>query len=345
MYDIQQIGFCLIAVPDLFREPVGAAKAFTDVLAAMVSPHTDRVYRAAAAHFSAWCGEQGRKLAELDTDAVSTYLEASRTSCKDSTVRQRILCLRKLLQACSDAGAAPAGLFAGVSVSRRTKWHADSALPESELTRMLSAASGSSVRQMRDRALFSMLFSTFLPVGALRRLSVETFSRNPKAAYLVIEPGRYGLRLLCPERLARYLESYIHGAGIGMEPQGYLFRSIAGGSGRLTQRPLTQPDVYRIIQGLAKQAGITKAVSPRQVRAAGIVKFLRNGGDLNLAARLAGHETLRTTVKYAAVGTKRKKHRIAYRLADVDADWEKDLEDDFGDGDWDGENDYDDDTF
>jgi site-specific recombinase XerD len=345
MYDIHQIGFCLIAIPDLFRESDAAAKAFTEVLAATVSPHTDRVFRAAAGHFSAWCSDQRRKLAELDPHSVGTYLEACRTSCKDSTVRQRIVCLRNLLKACSDAGAAPAGLFDGVSVSRRTKWHADTALPESQLTRMLGAASGSSVRHLRDRALLSMLFSTFLPVGALRRLSVETFSRNPKAAYLVIEPGRSGLRLLCPERLAGYLESYVHAASIGMEPQGYLFRSIAGRSGRLTQRPLTQPDLYRIIQGLAKRAGIAEAVSPRRVRAAGIVRFLRNGGDLNLAARLARHETLRTTVKYAAIGTKRKKHRIAYRLADLHADSDKDFEDDFGDGDGAGENDYDDETF
>lgn len=322
-------------VPPLFCWPEAARGAFQAVLAAIRSPHTKRAYIAAATDFSAWClGQANSGIDVLSPDALREYVSSCSSRHGPSTVRQRIVCLRRLLNACSEAGATPAGLLEGVCVRRRLKWYAESTAPASRIAGMLQMSSGSSLIDLRDRALVYLLFSSFVPIYALCRLTVGTFLLNRRGAFLVLGPSKYDLQVRCPAGLATALEAYIQTAGIRMEHDGYLFRSIAGASGRLTERPLTQPDVYRIVRRCASRAGIAQKISPREIRAAGLVWFLQSGGGLDVAQELARHGNLRTTLRYAKPGIQRVRKRIAYRLADFGNDWEDDLDDDFAGEDW-----------
>lgn len=69
-------------------------------------------------------------------------------------------------------------------------------------------------------------------------------------------------------------------------------------SGRLTERGLTQPDAYRTIQRPAQAAGIRTKIGNHSFRATGITEYLQNGGKLEIAQRMANHESARTTGLY-----------------------------------------------
>lgn len=327
----------MITVPPLFSGSP-AREQFRTFLEQLVSTHTHRAYLAAAQHFSNWCSARAiENPMAVDAESARTYAELCAAEYSPSTVKQRIVCLRKLLAALGHAGLAQPGVFERIAAPKRAKQHPTVTVPsDAVLARLIDTTGGATMTALRDRALLALMSASLAPIRVLCALPVRTYRRNAKGAWLAFGDAWDKYKVGCPERLARYVESYLRAGGLGMDRDAYLFRSIAGGSGRLTERPLTQPDVYRIVRRRAEVAGIDGKLSPRDIRAAGLVRFLRRGGSLEVARKLAGHATSRTTVTYAQPGTRRPRNRIAYRLADFENDWNDLVEDHYAgwDMDW-----------
>lgn len=334
MYVMQQVGLALDSLPDLFEHPDDVRTAVNGLLNRLERPATYRAYRAAMANFSAWCIKQDRlELGSLDAEMGRAYVDHLKSRVTPSTIAQRVVCLRRILKACNAAGIAVSGLFDDVVLERRkTKWHATSAPSRATIARLLAAASGANIRDARDRAVVGMLYVTFVPLRSLRRMRIETFQRTRRGAELVLDIG-FAESVPCPPILTKYLDEYIQVAGIRTESKGFLFRTIAGASGHVTERPLSQPDLYRIVQRMAASAQVSEPVSPRSIRASGIIRYLRDFNNMLNAAQQAGHASTRTTVRYADQGTKRKRNRIAYRRVDLqlEEDFIDDLEGEFYD--------------
>jgi len=59
--------------------------------------------------------------------------------------------------------------------------------------------------------------------------------------------------------------------------------TVTGKTGKLTRKPLTQPDAYRMVQRRAKAAGIETRIGNHTFRATGITAYLKNSGKLEVA--------------------------------------------------------------
>jgi integrase/recombinase XerC len=77
-----------------------------------------------------------------------------------------------------------------------------------------------------------------------------------------------------------------------------LFRTIARGTGRLSEIPLAQANAFQMVRRRAKAAGIATAIGNHSFRATGITTYLKNGGTLEKAAAMANHASTRTTQLY-----------------------------------------------
>jgi site-specific recombinase XerD len=77
-----------------------------------------------------------------------------------------------------------------------------------------------------------------------------------------------------------------------------LFRSAVGRTGTLTESPLAQADVYRMTRRRASVAKLETRIGRHPFRATGITTYLKNGGKLEIAQRMAAHESARTTGLY-----------------------------------------------
>jgi integrase/recombinase XerD len=97
--------------------------------------------------------------------------------------------------------------------------------------------------------------------------------------------------------LEAYLDAYIQAAGLAGDRKGYLFRSTRGRTRQLTNNPLAQADVYRMIRRKAL-GGIRTRIGNHTFRATGITQYLRNGGRREFAQQMAAHESPRTTALY-----------------------------------------------
>lgn len=65
-----------------------------------------------------------------------------------------------------------------------------------------------------------------------------------------------------------------------------------------TKLPLAQANVHMRIQRRALAAGIQTRINCHSFRATGITTYLQNGGKLEVAQQMAGHELARTPGLY-----------------------------------------------
>jgi site-specific recombinase XerD len=60
-----------------------------------------------------------------------------------------------------------------------------------------------------------------------------------------------------------------------------------GKTGQLTDRRLSQPEVYLMVKRRATAAGIRTKIGNHTFRATGITAYLKNGGKLEVAQQMA----------------------------------------------------------
>jgi integrase len=101
----------------------------------------------------------------------------------------------------------------------------------------------------------------------------------------------------CHHNLEEYLHTYLKTAQL-IEGTSPLFRTMHGRTGQLSDKPMTQPDAYRMIRRRAIASGIRTKIGNHSFRATGITEYLRNGGKLEIAQQMANHESARTTGLY-----------------------------------------------
>jgi integrase len=67
---------------------------------------------------------------------------------------------------------------------------------------------------------------------------------------------------------------------------------------QLTPEGMTRNDAFRMIKRRAKAAGLPERICCHTFRATGITAYLENGGTIENAQAIAGHESPRTTKLY-----------------------------------------------
>lgn len=140
---------------------------------------------------------------------------------------------------------------------------------------------------------------TFARVGAATVMRVEDYYPQGKRWWVRLhEKGGKEHEMPAHHKLEEYLDSYIEAAEIGKERKGYLFRTGRGRSGRLSDRPMRQSDVHRMIRREAAAADIQTPVGCHSFRATGITTYLQGGGTLEKAQVMANHASAKTTRLY-----------------------------------------------
>lgn len=169
-----------------------------------------------------------------------------------------------------------------------------------EVRTVLDSIATVSDRGLRDRALIAFMIYTFAPVSAVVKMRIGDIFVQKRWTGVRIEKRDGGTHEIpVHPDLKTFLHEYVVGAGIGMDPGGYLFRSARGKAEILSEKPMHRVDVYRMIRRRVGQAGIKSKIGCHSFRATGITEYLRNGGRLEFAQQMADHKSSRTTSLYA----------------------------------------------
>ncbi|HEY1760671.1 MAG TPA: tyrosine-type recombinase/integrase [Bryobacteraceae bacterium] len=290
-------------LPALFLTSPGAAKGFIDFFTATIrNRNTRRAYFKAASRFSDWCKARGLDdLARLETLHVSAYVEELQQDHAAPTVKQHLAALRMLFDWLVVKQVMPTNPAHPVRGPKHSVRKGKTPVLNVDETReLLNAIATDTVMGLRDRALIALMVFTFARVGAAVKMRVEDyFIQGRKGWVRLHEKGSKMTSLPCHHRLDEMLEAYIMQAEISKDAKGWLFRAAASKNGTaLTERPMSQQDVHAMIRRRAAAAGIKTKIGCHTFRATGITAYLKNGGRLEVAQQMAGHESSRTTGLY-----------------------------------------------
>lgn len=264
------------------------------------NPNTRAAYARAAGRFLAWCKEVGLELGDIHPRAVATYVELLGRERSPQTVKQHLAAIRRLLDYLVTGQVLATNPASAVRGPRHVVGRGKTpVLFEEDARKVLGAIPTDSVVGLRDRALLSAMIYSFARVGAVIRLKVKDFYVQGTRSWLVLhEKGGKFQKVPAHHKAAAALERYLEGAGIRDQGASPLFRTARGKSGELTDRPMRRQDVGAMVKRRCRAAGLPQEISCHSFRATGITDYLANGGTLEVAARIAGHASTRTTQLY-----------------------------------------------
>ncbi len=157
---------------------------------------------------------------------------------------------------------------------------------------------------LRDRALIGLMVYSFARVSAAVAMTIADYYTQGKRSFFRLHEkgGKYNV-VPAHHVAIEYLDEYLDAGGIAGDKKGPLFRS--SGQGRrqdvMLRTAMTRQTAIKMIKRRALEAGLPDEISNHSFRGTGITEYLRNGGDLEIAARIAGHESMRTTQLYNRV--------------------------------------------
>lgn len=168
-----------------------------------------------------------------------------------------------------------------------------------ELERLMRAPKGSSLTDLRDRAMLELLFSTGLRVSELCSLNRDLdLSRDE---FSVRGKGEKVRVVFLSPAAKHAIKEYIDKRG---DVDDALFIQYGKGSSGAKDLRLTPRSVERIVKRYATKAGITRKVTPHIIRHSFATDLLENGADLRSVQAMLGHANIATTQVYTHVTDK-----------------------------------------
>jgi integrase/recombinase XerD len=272
---------------------------FLALLATRRAPRTVEAYRRDLVALAAWLD---RPIGRLSTEQLEQYVAELRAAgLAPSTIARRIAAIRSFFRHQTLLGVRLDNPAAELDLPRRRRTLPRTLSP-AEAERLVEAASGTTPRALRDRALVELLYGGGLRVSeavGLRKSSVDL------DAHLVRCVGKGSKERVVPigrqavQALRRYLA---HGRPfLDSRHRPELFLNAKGGG-------LTRAGVFLILRRLATKAGLEpERVHPHLLRHSFATHLLEGGADLRSVQEMLGHADLATTELYTHVSDRRRR--------------------------------------
>ncbi|MFA5211317.1 MAG: site-specific tyrosine recombinase/integron integrase [Patescibacteria group bacterium] len=153
----------------------------------------------------------------------------------------------------------------------------------------------------RDKALLELLFSTGLRVSEAAKLKKTDINLN-RDEFTVRGKGMKSRIVFLSEQAKYFLKKYLE---IRADMNPHLFIS----HDKRTKKEdndsfLTPRSIERIVQKHAREAGITKTVTPHTLRHSYATDLLQNGADIRSVQAMLGHSSITTTQIYTHITDK-----------------------------------------
>lgn len=162
-----------------------------------------------------------------------------------------------------------------------------------EVERLLQAPDLSSSQGLRDKAILELLYASGIRVSELCGLDICDVDER-----FIKVKGKGSKERVVPiaDSANRVVDDYLLNAR-GESPDSALFLTSRG-------KRIDRVSVWKMIKTYAKQAQITREVSPHTLRHSFATHLLENGADLRIIQEMLGHVSVATTDRYTHVSKK-----------------------------------------
>jgi site-specific recombinase XerD len=252
--------------------------------------------------------QKGAGVDGMKAASVSAHPAVAPRPLARSTIARKLSVVRTFLGFCEEEGKVQSSPAVGVN-SPKLPRRLPQVLTQTQVHELLESIKGENALEMRDRALFELIYSSGLRCQEALDLQVrdidfnscEVRAKGKGRKVRVVPVGALALGAL-----ERYLREGRTRLVSGGAHEQHVFVSRTG-------RPLSSSDVQRRLARYLAQAGAPAGTSPHTLRHSFATHLLEGGADLRSIQELLGHSSLRTTQVYAHVSAAHL--RKAYRLA------------------------------
>jgi integrase/recombinase XerD len=274
-------------------------EGFLALLATRRAPKTVDAYRRDLAALAAWLD---RPVGQVTTEQLEQYIAELRAAgLTPATIGRRVAAIRSFFRHQTLLGVRTDNPAAELELPRRRRTLPRTLSP-AEAERLVEAASGTSPRALRDRALVELLYGAGLRVSEAVGLDkggvdlegrlVRCIGKGSKER--VVPIGRQAVTAL-----RRYLSRGRPFLDTRHRPE--LFLNAKGGG-------LTRAGAFLILRQLAAKAGLEpERVHPHLLRHSFATHLLEGGADLRSVQEMLGHADLATTELYTHVSDRRRR--------------------------------------
>jgi integrase/recombinase XerD len=178
----------------------------------------------------------------------------------------------------------------------RIPWRLPHFLTIEEVERLLRQPRVDTSRGLRDAAMLEVLYATGIRVSELVCLPMSAL--HLAEGWIKVR-GKGGKERLIPlgEQAVAGLQVYLPGPRARLmrgQHTSYVFVNGRGGG-------MTRQGFWKLLRGFARQAGITKPLSPHTLRHSFATHLLERGADLRSVQQMLGHSDISTTQIYTHV--------------------------------------------
>jgi site-specific recombinase XerD len=169
-----------------------------------------------------------------------------------------------------------------------------------DLERLLNSVKGSLVRDLRDKAILEILFSTGLRVSELCNLNKDNINLE-RGEFSVKGKGDKIRVVFLSDTAIEAIKKYLEKREDIDEALfvGFSKSNPPKAIGRITPR-----SVQRLLRHYSSKAGISRKVTPHTLRHLFATDLLQNGADLRSVQMMLGHSSLATTQIYTHITNK-----------------------------------------
>ena len=164
-----------------------------------------------------------------------------------------------------------------------------------EIDMMFNTIKGSEPLDLRNRCMLEFLYGSGLRISELLDMKTENINIHQKELHVIGKGNKERIVPLSDMAIDAFIKwmnkGKIHFKSL---PGNYVFVNKSG-------EKLTRQGVWKLIKEIAKNAGITKEISPHTLRHSFATHLYNNGFNLRYVQFLLGHKDISTTQIYTHI--------------------------------------------
>ncbi|MDO4295060.1 MAG: tyrosine recombinase [bacterium] len=171
-------------------------------------------------------------------------------------------------------------------------------LTTEEVHRLLRQPSGTTAKELRDRAMLELMYATGLRVSELITLPVQDI--NMSVGFLTCRDEKRERVVPFGKSVKNVLARYLDGGRSVLlkgEESPLLFVNCNG-------KPMSRQGFWKILKYYGEQAKLPIAITPHTLRHSFAAHLLNSGADIHVVQAMMGHAGIASTQMYAALGKK-----------------------------------------
>lgn len=266
------------------------------------SKNTVLSYKRDLLKFAAFLADNGiTDVKKINYTVMNSYmLMMEREKFAASTISRNIATLKAFftyLQKEHIVDSDPASLLKAPKIEKKLP----GILSVDEVSLLLAQPSGTSNKEIRDKAMMELLYATGIRVSEL--ISLRISDVNLQNGYICCKDGLRERIIPFGHAAGEALKNYLiqsRQAMLHTENEDILFTNCNG-------QPMSRQGFWKVLKQYAKRAGIETDITPHTLRHSFAAHLVENGADLHSVQEMLGHSDVSTTQIYAKMTNNRIK--------------------------------------